>query len=102
LEPPQEEAEVPAITSTLRWSQFRLPPTVSEADIDAVILSVMSPRWQKMAMAVGSALGRCKELAIPIGSEVLAARIQALAKSGRLEDIGDLRNRRHSEVRLKP
>jgi hypothetical protein len=31
----------------------------------------------------------------------LAARIQVLAKSGRLEDVGDLRKWRHGEVRLK-
>jgi hypothetical protein len=101
LEPPYEGEQVPAITSTLRWSQVRLPPSVSEADIDAVILSVMTPRWQKMAMVVMRALNRCKELALPISAEALAARIQVLAKSDRLEDIGDLRKWRHSEVRLK-
>jgi Protein of unknown function len=101
LEPPSEGREVPTITSRLRWEQVRLPPSVSEADIDAVILSVMIPRWQKVAMVVIRALKRCEELALPISGEALAARIQVLAKSGRLEDIGDLRKWRHSEVRLK-
>jgi hypothetical protein len=62
----------------------------------------MTPRWQKMTMVVMKALNRCKELALPISGEALAARIQVLAKSGHLEDIGDLRKWRHGEVRLKP
>jgi hypothetical protein len=74
---------------------------VSEADIDAIILSVMTPRWQKVAMVVIMALKRCEKFAVPISGEALAARIQVLAKSGRLEDIGDLRKWGHSEVRLK-
>jgi hypothetical protein len=101
LEPPFDGREVPTITSRLRWEQVRLPPSVSAADIDAVILSVMIPQWQKMAMVVSRALKRCEELALPIRGEALAARIQVLAKSGRLEDIGDLRKWGHSEVRLK-
>ncbi len=101
LEPPSDRREVPTITSRLPWEQVRLPPTVSEADIDAVILSVTTPRWQKVARVVGRALERCTELALPISDQALAARIQVLAKSGRLEDIGDLRKWGHSEVRLK-
>src|SRR3974390_530325 len=31
--------EFPAISSALRWDQVRLPPGISEADIDAIILS---------------------------------------------------------------
>jgi hypothetical protein len=91
LEPPSDGRVLPTITSRLRWEQVRLPPSVSEADIDAVILSVMTPRWQKVARVVGRALKRCTELAL----------LQVLAKSGRLEDIGDLRKWGHSEVRLK-
>jgi hypothetical protein len=101
LEPPYEEDEVPTITSTLQWSEVRLPPSLSEADVDAVIMSVLKPQWQKVAMVVIRAIERCKELALPVGGEALAARIQVLAESGRLEDIGDLRQWRHSEVRLK-
>jgi Protein of unknown function len=101
LEPPSDGREIPTITSRLRWEQVRLPPSVSDADIDEVILSVMTPRWQKVAKVVGRALERCTELALPISDQALAARIQVLAKSGRLEDIGDLRKWGHSEVRLK-
>ena len=103
LEPPYNEPEPPHITSRLRWAQVRLPPPVTEADIDAIILSVMSPRWRKVASIVIRAARRCEELALPIiEEEVFAARLPVLAKAGRLEDIGDLRKWRHSEVRLKP
>ena len=93
--------EFPAISSTLRWDQVSLPLSVNEADIDFVILSVVKPRFQKMAAIVGDALQRCKQLRLPINGEALAARIQALAESGRLEGAGDLRKWRFSEARLK-
>ena len=101
LEPPVEEPEQPSINSELRWNEVRLPTSISEADIDAVIFSAMTPHWRKVAMVVITALARCRELGLQIGDEALAARIQALAKSGRIEDVGDLRKWRFSEVRLK-
>jgi hypothetical protein len=102
LGPPYEERkETPEIDSTLRWEDVRLPPSVSEADIDAVLFSAMRPYWRKVAMVVGHALDRCRELGISSSHEVLAARLQALAEADRIEDIGDLRMWRFSEVRLK-
>ncbi|SDT25899.1 DUF3658 domain-containing protein [Bradyrhizobium canariense] len=98
LKPPQEPA---VVSSFLRWDDVSLPDSVSEADIDSIIFSLLTSRWQKMAMVVGKAVGRCKERALPIGDEVLGARIQALAESDRLDSQGDLRKWRHSEVRLK-
>jgi len=101
LEPPIEGKEEPSISSELRWDQVRLPTSISEADIDAIIFSVMKPHWRKVAMVVGTALGRCRELGLQISDEALAARIQVLAETGRIEDVGDLRKWRFSEVRLK-
>jgi hypothetical protein len=101
LEPPAEEEEEPFINSELRWDEVRLPTSVSEADIDAIIFSVMKPHWRKVAMVVGTALNRCRELGLQISNEALAARIQVLAESGLIEDVGDLRKWRFSEVRLK-
>jgi len=92
--------EFPTIFSTLRWHQIRLPPTVSEADLDSLILSVMTQRFQKVAMILGKTHTQCRELAI--SAEAVAARIQVLAEDGPLESQGDLRKWRHSEVRLKP
>ncbi len=101
LELPEQDAEIPQINSTLRWSEVRLPPHVSEVDIDAIIFAVMRPHWRKVAMIVGQALEQCNQLGISISDEALAARLQALAEAGRIEDVGDLRKWRFSEVRLK-
>jgi Protein of unknown function len=93
--------EFPAISSTLRWDQVRLPPSLNERDVDAIILSVMKPQWQKVAMILGLASERCKELALDLSPEMLGARIQALAESDRIRSQGDLRKWRFSEARLK-
>ena len=52
-------------------------------------------------MVLGQALDRCKELGLSLSHEILAARLQALAEAGRIEDVGDLRMWGFSEVRLK-
>ena len=92
---------IPAISSSLTWDQISLPPSVTEADLDDIIFSVLKPQWQKTAKVVGSAMERCQEGALPIGDEAIAARLQVLAGSDRIEGAGDLRYWRHSEVRLK-
>jgi hypothetical protein len=52
-------------------------------------------------MVVILAAKRCQELALQIGDEEIAARLQVLSDSDRIEGIGDLRKWGHSEVRLK-
>jgi Protein of unknown function len=94
-------SEIPEINSELRWNEVRLPSSVSETDLDGIILSVMTPYGQKMAMVLGALVGQCRERGWPISKEALAARIQALVESDRLEGAGDLRMWRFSEVRLK-
>jgi len=101
LAPPVEEKAEPFINSELRWDQVRLPKSISEADIDAVIVSVMTQQWRKVAMVVAKASERCRQLGLAISKEALAARIQVLAKTGAIEDAGDLRMWGFSEVRLK-
>jgi hypothetical protein len=83
-----------------RWEETVLPESVSEADLDSIIFSALSSRWQKTAMVISKALKRCETLALPVDAEVLGVRIQALAEADRLEGEGDLRKWRHSEVRL--
>jgi hypothetical protein len=91
--------EFPEINSSLRWDQVRLPPSVSEAQVDQIILSVIAPQWRKMARIIWDAVKRSEELALGVSDEVFAARIQVLVEAGRLESQGDLRKWRHSEVR---
>jgi hypothetical protein len=102
LAPPADAKEEPFINSELRWDQVRLPKSITEADIDAAILSVMKPQWRKVAMIVAKASERCRQLGLAISDDALAARIQVLAETGAIEDIGDLRKWGFSEVRLKP
>jgi len=93
--------EFPTISSTLRWEEVSLPDSISEADLDQLIFSVMTSRLQKTAMIIARAMKRCEELDLAINEEILGARIGALAESGRIDSAGDLRKWRHSEVRLK-
>ena len=101
LEPPIIEEEDPTVTSELRWDQVRLPSSVSEADIDGIIFSVLKPRWDKTAKIIILVMQRCEELDISISDKEIAARLQVLADSDRIEGIGDLRMWFHSEVQLK-
>jgi hypothetical protein len=93
--------EIPATSSDLLWKDVTLPESVSEADVDAIIFSVLMSRLQKTAMVIGQAMSHCREHGLPVEAEIISARIQALAASNRIESAGDLRQWRHSEVRIK-
>jgi signal recognition particle GTPase len=58
--------EPPTITRTLRWDQASLLASISEADVDQVIFSVMTSRLRKTAMVVAQAHMRREELGLPI------------------------------------
>jgi hypothetical protein len=70
--------EFPAISSTLRWDQVRLPPSASEAQVDQIIFSVVAPRWHKMARIIWDAVKQGQELTLGVTDEMFAARIQVL------------------------
>jgi hypothetical protein len=99
LAPP--DVELPVVSSMLRRDDVVLPPTVSEADIDAILFSVLTDQLQKIAMIVGKAAERSEALGLPTSSEIFGARVVALAEAGRIEAKGDIRKWRHSEVRLR-
>jgi hypothetical protein len=75
---------------------------VSDASLDEVIFSIVTPRWQKVAMVIGKALDRCEQFGYQVSDDVLGARILHLAQSGRLESQGNLQIWRDSDVRTKP
>ena len=91
----------PTICSDLRWKDVTLPKSVSEADLDTIIFSILTSRRQKAAMVIGKAMTHCEEHNLPINDEIFGARIEALAESGRIQGFGDLRLWGHSEVKLK-
>ena len=93
--------EPPVISSKLRWKDISLPASVSEADLDRIILSAMTSQLQKTAMVIARTLEQSEQLDLPIDADIVGARLAALADSGRIEGAGDLRKWRHSEVRLE-
>jgi len=96
LRPPPEK---PRIGSRLSWDKVRLPPEISEKDIDDTLFPLLQRRWQKVAKVLGRASDHFEPLGIRL--EVVAARLRYLADNDRIEGAGDLRKWRHSEVRLK-
>jgi hypothetical protein len=93
--------EETAIDSDLRWEDVTLPASVSEADLDTIIFSVLTSGLQKTAMVIAKATKRCGERALPVSAEIIGARIQALVEADRIGSTGDLRKWRYSEVRLQ-
>jgi hypothetical protein len=95
-----EEPEEERICSTLRWDDVRLPQSVLEADLDALILHELAQNWRKVARVVGYAKEACDARSIPLSMDVIAARVRALVEAGTIEGVGNLSMWRHSEVRL--
>jgi hypothetical protein len=58
--------------------------SVSEADLDSIIFSFASSRWQKTARVIVQVNKRCEELALPVDTEVLGLRILESAETNRL------------------
>ncbi len=83
--------EIPTISSELRWEEVTLPPSVSEADLDRIIFAELRPLSRKMAFIIGNVRSRCKELGLPVSSEMIGARLIALAEADQIEGQGDLR-----------
>ena len=96
LRPPPEK---PRISSRLSWDKVRLPPQISEKDIDDVLIPLLTRHWQKVAMVLAHARDHFEPLGLSL--EIIAARLRHLADNDQIEGAGDLRMWRHSEVRLK-
>ena len=101
LLPPQEKRSPRILCSELRWSEVKLPSSVTEDQLDRVILSLLKSHWRKTAAFLTDAAKRYKELGWTIGDEATAARLQVLSDEDRIEAVGDLRYWGYSEVRLK-
>lgn len=83
-----------------------------DAEIDRTILSLVTPRWSKVARIVADTLqalgrqSRSSRLWGPLGDEApdpaldaVLARVEALAQAGTLDVAGDASRPRDSEVR---
>ena len=89
------------ICSDLRWKEVTLPPSVSEADLDTVILSKLKPRSRKVAAVLSNVRDALEERGLSIDHDVISARIRWLADVDRIESFGDVRKWAHSEIALK-
>lgn len=83
------------------WEDVELRDKVTEAELDAIVFSVMGPRWQKTMMVVARAEKHCRELKLELDRIVFGLRLLALAESHQIESQGPVRMWRHSEVRLR-
>jgi hypothetical protein len=70
--------------------------------LDELILSIASPRWQKVAMIIARVAHDEHLLATDSEDQLalIADRIGHLVTEGQLAAQGDISNWRHSEVRL--
>jgi hypothetical protein len=89
------------LDTELRWEDVTLPPSVSEADLDAVILSKLKPHSLKVARILIDVIRAFEERGLSISSETIGVRIGWLADADRIKGFGDLRQWRFSEVSLK-
>ncbi|MCC8968119.1 hypothetical protein H8A95_38910 [Bradyrhizobium sp. Pear76] len=101
LMPPENDRAPPEICSELTWNDVNLPSSVSEGQLDEIILSLLRPQWQKVTALLTNAGKRCEQLGLPVSHGVIAARLRLLSDSDRIEGVGDLRIWGRSEVRLK-
>ena len=70
--------------------------SLSDDELDALLLAQTNAHWQKVAMIIGKAMSVNKEC----DSDRMGQRIAALVDAGKLESAGDISNWRFSEVRL--
>jgi hypothetical protein len=71
-----------------------------DTDLDAVILSVATYNWLKVAMIIAKTSQILEAAEASPSYQRIAERVVALVERGHLEGAGDLSLWRHSEVRL--
>jgi hypothetical protein len=75
---------------------------MTDSDIDAAIFAVVDASWRKVAMIVAKAAETLTRDLFPDEDErydLIARRIEALVRDGRLVAKGDFKQWRHSEIR---
>jgi len=70
---------------------------LTDSEIDELLFAQLNGRWQKVAMVVAKAMEPYESW----DEERIGQRILALIRSGKAEHQGDVRDWRHSEIRLK-
>ena len=91
----------PMISCDLRWKEVTLPQSISEQELDAVILSKLKPRSLKVAKIIGDVMKTFMERGLSISEDAVGARIRWLDDVDRIKSRGDVRKWGHSEIALK-
>ena len=80
-----------------------LPPRTpaEDAQTDAVILASATADWVKIAVLIARSTDAARAQSLDLAPPVIAARIYALAESGKLEVLGNMRRWRAAQARLK-
>ena len=73
---------------------------MTSKELDDLILSTATPRWQKVAMIIALVARDHRYSCNDDDLAPIAERIRHLVAQGRLAAQGDISNWRHSEVRL--
>jgi hypothetical protein len=76
---------------------------IPETEIDRLLLSFCSGRWQKVAKIIGNTFQALEQHEIKIDNDTADAidsRLAVLVSSSQLEAQGNIKNWRYSEVRL--
>jgi hypothetical protein len=68
------------ICSTLIWQDVVLPLSVTEADLDALILAETDKCWLKVARIVGKVFQTLETRCIRLPMDIIAARIAKLVE----------------------
>jgi hypothetical protein len=77
-----------------------IPSTLDDAAVDALILSVATSDWCKVAILIARSVDAAKAQGIDLPSSTIVARIYVLADSKALATQGNVRRWRACEVRL--
>ena len=86
-----------AVSKALHWEllpvMYKMYPDLRPPSEEPPhIISTL--RWEEVSLPPN-------EIGLPVSDQIIAARIEALAEAGFIENQGDVRKWRHSEVRLK-
>ena len=73
---------------------------IPASDIDKLLLSFCDVRCLQVARIIGKAMQAFESRGVRVAADELDARMAILVGSRALEAKGDIRNWRHSEVRL--
>jgi hypothetical protein len=72
---------------------------IPASEIDQLLLSFCSDRWQKVAKIIGNTFDTLEQRQVRVSADEIDVHMAALVTRGRLEAKGNIRKWTHSEVR---